>query len=153
MSSLKVESPSARDAGELDVPAQWRLSAAFVPKGRYIDREFLELELERLFPRTWLNACRADEVENVGQYVDFEIGGESIVVVRTEESLRAYFNACRHRGTRLVHGRGRIGEFRCPFHAWRRNLDGSLKYLADDANFDPRPADEPCLPACRVDTW
>jgi phenylpropionate dioxygenase-like ring-hydroxylating dioxygenase large terminal subunit len=92
-------------------------------------------------------------VERVGQYVDFEIGGQSIVVVRTEEGLRAYFNACRHRGTRLVQGQGRIGEFRCPFHAWRWNLDGSLKYQADEEQLRPRPADELCLPECRVDTW
>ena len=153
MSSLKLESWEEGEAGALEVPPQWRLSEAFVPRGRYIDPEFLALELERLFPRTWLNACRADEVERVGQYVNFEIGGESVVVVRTEEGLRAYFNACRHRGTRLVQGQGRIGEFRCPFHAWRWNLDGSLKFQADAGNFDPRPADELCLPECRVDTW
>jgi len=137
----------------LDVPERWRLGEAFVPRGRYIDREFLELELDRLFPRTWLNACRVDEVERVGDYVDFEIGDQSIVVVRTETGLKAYFNACRHRGTRLVSGQGRIGEFRCPFHAWRWHLDGSLKYQADEENFDPRPASELCLPECRVDTW
>jgi glycine betaine catabolism A len=153
VSSLKLESWQDGDARALEVPPQWRLSEAFVPRGRYIDPEFLALELERLFPRTWLNACRVDEVERVGQYVDFEIGGESIVVVRTEEGLRAYFNACRHRGTRLVHGQGRIGEFRCPFHSWRWNLNGSLKYLADEEHFDPRPADELCLPELKVDTW
>jgi Rieske 2Fe-2S family protein len=152
-SRLDVASQQSGDEAGLDVPAQWRLAPAFVPRGRYIDREFLRLELERLFPRTWLNACRVDEVERVGQYVDFEIGGQSIVIVRTEDGLRAYFNACRHRGTRLVQGQGRIGEFRCPFHAWRWNLDGSLKYQADAKNFDPRPADELCLPECRLDTW
>ncbi len=136
-----------------DVPLRWRLGPAFVPKGRYIDREFLDLELERLFPRTWLNACRVDEVEQVGQYVDFEIGGQSIVVVRTDAGLKAYFNSCRHRGTRLVHGQGRIGEFRCPFHAWRWNLDGTLKFQADAANFDPRPAEDLCLSRCRVAVW
>jgi glycine betaine catabolism A len=153
MSSLHLEPRKEADAADLDVPAQWRLAPAFVPRGRYIDPDFLQLELERLFPRTWLNACRVDEVERVGQYVDFEIGGQSIVIVRTEVGLRAYFNACRHRGTRLVQGQGRIGEFRCPFHAWRWNLDGSLKYQADETNFDPRPADELCLPDCRLDTW
>ena len=124
-----------------------------MPKGRYTDPEFLQLEIERIFSRTWLNACRFDEVERVGDYVDFEIGDQSIVVVRTEQGLRAYFNACRHRGTRLVQGQGRIGEFRCPFHAWRWNLDGSLKYMADEENFDPRPAGELCLPEVKVDTW
>ena len=135
------------------VPDRWRLGPAFVPKGRYTDAEFLDLELQRLFPATWLNACRVDEVEQVGQFVDFEIGGESIVVVRSEQGLRAYFNACRHRGTRLVRGQGRVGELRCPFHSWRWNLDGSLRYQADAANFDPRPAEDLCLPECRLGTW
>jgi phenylpropionate dioxygenase-like ring-hydroxylating dioxygenase large terminal subunit len=135
------------------VPERWRLGSAFVPKGRYVDREFLDLELERLFPRTWLNACRVDEVERVGDYVDFEIGGQSIVVLRAHDGLKAFFNACRHRGTRLVRGQGRVGELRCPFHAWRWSLDGSLKYQADEDNFEPRPPEELCLPQCRVGTW
>jgi len=140
-------------APDLDVPERWRLGSAYVPKGRYTDADFLQLEIERLFPKTWLNACRFDEVERVGDYVDFEIGDQSIVVVRTDQGLRAYFNACRHRGTRLVQGQGRIGEFRCPFHSWRWNLDGSLKYQADEENFEPRPAQELCLPEVKVDTW
>ena len=135
------------------VPERWRLGPAYVPKGRYLDREFLDLEVERLFPATWLNACRVDEVEQVGQFVDFEIGGESIIIVRTDEGLRAFFNACRHRGTRLVRGQGRVGEFRCPFHSWRWNLDGSLRYQADAANFDLRPPEDLCLPECRLETW
>ena len=150
------------------VPQRWQLGSSFVPKGRYIDRAFLDLELDVLFPRVWLNACRAEEVSRVGDFVDFEVGGQSIVVVRTVDAaapatpgttevhdtgLRAYFNACRHRGTRLVSGRGRIGEFRCPFHAWRWHLDGSLKYQADADNFEPRPATELCLAECRVGTW
>lgn len=57
MSSLKLESWEEGEAGALEVPPQWRLSEAFVPRGRYIDPDFLALELERLFPRTWLNAC------------------------------------------------------------------------------------------------
>jgi Rieske 2Fe-2S family protein len=139
--------------GGPEVPDHWRLGTAFVPKGRYLDSEFLGLELERLFPRTWLNACRHDEVERVGQYVNFEIGDQSVVVVRTEAGLKAYLNACRHRGTRLVNGQGRIAEFRCPFHAWRWNLDGSLKYQADAEHFVPRPAEEICLAECRIGTW
>jgi phenylpropionate dioxygenase-like ring-hydroxylating dioxygenase large terminal subunit len=135
------------------VPERWRLGHAYVPKGRYLDREFLDLELDRLFPAAWLNACRVDEVEQIGQYVDFEIGPESVIVVRTDAGLRAFFNACRHRGTRLVRGRGRVGEFRCPFHSWRWQLDGALRYQADAANFDPRPAEDLCLAECRLDTW
>ena len=58
-------------SSERAVPERWRLGDAFVPKGRYIDREFLELEMEQLFPKVWLNACRVEEVEKVGSYVEF----------------------------------------------------------------------------------
>ncbi len=135
------------------VPERWRLGPAYVPKGRYLDREFLDLEVERLFPATWLNACRVDEVEQVGQFVDFEIGDESVIVVRTDEGLRAFFNSCRHRGTRLVQGRGRLGEFRCPFHAWRWNLDGSLQLPGRRSQLRSPPARGPLPAECRSGTW
>jgi glycine betaine catabolism A len=82
-----------RTVPDLDVPERWRLGPSYVPKERYTDPAFLQLEMERLFPKTWLNACRFDEVERVGDYVDFEICGQSIVVVRIEQGLRAYYNA------------------------------------------------------------
>jgi phenylpropionate dioxygenase-like ring-hydroxylating dioxygenase large terminal subunit len=131
----------------------WAIGSSFVPKARYTDPDFLALEIERLFPKTWLNACRFDEVEQVGEYAELQIGDQSIVVVRTDTGLKAYFNACRHRGTRLVQGLGRIGEFRCPFHSWRWHLDGSIKYQADADNFEVRPTSELCLQEVSVDTW
>jgi len=139
---------------DVAVPERWRLGENSVPKGRYIDLEFLELELERLFPRTWLMACRLEEVAQVGAFVELEVGDESIVVVRPDTGqVRAFFNSCRHRGTRLVRGSGRLGEFRCPFHAWRWDLGGALTDRPDDASFAPRPAGELCLAECRCDTW
>jgi nitrite reductase/ring-hydroxylating ferredoxin subunit len=137
-----------------EVPEQWRLGPAFVPKGRYLDPEFLELELDRLFPRVWLNACRADEVADVGSYVEFSVGDESVIVTRTsDDAVKGYFNSCRHRGTRLVVDRGRLGGFRCPFHAWQWNLDGTNRWIPDRDNFLPCPDDDLALRECRVDTW
>ena len=55
---------------------------------------------------TWLMACRLEELPGVGCFVEYEIGGHSILIVREgKDSIRAYFNACRHRGTRLARGR------------------------------------------------
>ena len=137
-----------------EVPERWRLGAAFVPKGRYLDPEFLQLEKERLFPKVWLNACHLQEIESVGSFVEFEIGDESIMVVRlTDDTIKAYFNTCRHRGTRLVSGRGRLGSFRCPFHAWQWDLDGSVRWIPDRDNFLPCSDEELALRECLVDTW
>ena len=115
------------------IPEKYRLGRGFVPKARYLDPEFQALELDKLFTRTWLMVCREEEISRVGSYVEYELGAYSIVVIRdATDSIKAYYNSCRHRGTRLVEGCGRVGTFICPFHGWRWNLDGS-----DQAH--PRP--------------
>jgi len=107
------------------VPERWRLGPDSLPRGRYVDREFLELEHERLFPRIWQMACREEEVPAVGSFLEYAIGDQSFLVVRVAaDEIRAFYNACIHRGTRLGKGSGRVKEFRCPFHGWRYALDG-----------------------------
>ncbi len=61
---------------EARVPEAWRLGDDFVPKGRYIDREFLQLEYERLFTRLWQMACREEEIPAVGSHLEYQIGDQ-----------------------------------------------------------------------------
>ncbi len=137
-----------------DVPERWRLGDYYVPKSRYIDPEFLRLELMHAFPRSWLVACRAEEIADVGDYVEFTVVDQSIVVVReSETSIRAFFNACRHRGTRLVRGRGTVTQFRCPFHAWQYGLDGTSRYVHDRGDFRAMTREDLCLRQCKVGLW
>lgn len=136
------------------VPEKYRLARAFVPKARYLDPEFLQLELEKLFTRAWQVACRVEELPGVGCYVEYEIGSHSILVVReSRTAISAYFNACRHRGTRLAKGRGRVGSLICPFHGWRWNLDGSIRLVLDREEFVPRSDDDLGLVRVRTDVW
>ena len=144
----------AGDVSPDQVPEKYRLARAFVPKARYLDPEFLQLELDKLFPRTWQVACREEELPGVGCYVEYEIGSHSILVVRESRTgISAYFNACRHRGTRLAKGRGRVGSLICPFHGWRWNLDGSIRLVLDREEFVPRSDDDLGLVRVRTETW
>jgi phenylpropionate dioxygenase-like ring-hydroxylating dioxygenase large terminal subunit len=136
------------------VPQQWRLGPDFVPKGRYIDREFLQLEYERLFSRTWQMACREEEIPAVGSFVEYAIGDQSYLVVRASpDEIRAYANSCIHRGARLGRGAGRVKEFRCPFHGWRYALDGQCTFIHCEDEFNPRPAERKRLHAVRCERW
>ncbi|MFC1437267.1 aromatic ring-hydroxylating dioxygenase subunit alpha [Streptacidiphilus sp. N1-10] len=136
------------------VPEKYRLDRAYVPKGRYLDPEFLKLELEKVFTRTWLVACREEELPGVGNYVEYEIGSHSVIVVReSRTAISAYYNACRHRGTRLAKGRGRVGSLICPFHGWRWNLDGSIRLVLDREEFVPRTDEDLGLVRVRAETW
>ena len=136
------------------VPEKYRLRPAFVPKSRYLDPEFLQLELDRVFTRTWLMACREEELLGVGSYVEHLIHNTSILIVREgPKSIKAYYNACRHRGTRLAEGRGRVGSIICPFHGWRWNLDGTIRLQLDDEEFTPRSQEDLGLQPVRCETW
>lgn len=142
------------DVDQSSVPERYRLGPAFVPKGRYLDADFLALELERVFPHTWLMACRLEELPSIGSYVEYRIGDRSILVVREgPDSIRAYHNACRHRGTRLATGRGRVGSIICPFHGWRWNLDGTIRLQLDPEEFMPRSDEDLGLQPVLCDTW
>ena len=98
-----------------------------VPKERYFDPAFFELEVERLWSRVWQMAARLEEIPNPGDYVEYELLHQSVVVVRTDDmDVVAFQNACRHRGVQIVKGRGTCdGTFACPFHGWCYGLDGT----------------------------
>src|SRR5436190_1631786 len=127
----------------------------FVPKERYISSAFLELEMERLWSRVWQIACREEEVDEPGDFVEYAIGDQSMLVVRTGDGrLAAHHNACLHRGTRLAVGSGSFGEegIRCRYHAWRYDLGGRLTEVVDQHEFDALP-ENLCLAPVKVDTW
>ncbi len=116
-----------------------------IPKERYISREFFDLEMEKLWPRVWQVACREEEVPNPGDFLEYTIGDQSILVVRTNPTtIKAYFNTCRHRGTRLASGVGNFatGEIRCRYHAWRWQLDGVIKEVVDREDFPETMTDD-----------
>ena len=74
-----------------------------LPARYYIDPEYYRSELEWFFFGMWVHAGRADEIPNPGDFVVREIAGESVIVVRRDGGgLSAYYNVCRHRGTRLT---------------------------------------------------
>src|SRR5260221_12670152 len=69
-----------------------------IPVTRYTTREYHLLEREHLWRKVWQMACREENLPEVGSYVVYDIAGDSYLVVRTRNGIRAYVNACRHRG-------------------------------------------------------
>jgi nitrite reductase/ring-hydroxylating ferredoxin subunit len=127
----------------------------FVPKADYLDDEFAAEEFTKLWPRVWQVACREEEITEIGSYVTYDIGEESIIVVRTrKDTISAYYNTCKHRGQRLVEGCGKVARFRCPYHAWTYDLQGKNTQVVDREDWEGRLTDEEVsLESVRVDTW
>ena len=94
----------------------------------YTDPEIFEMDMERIFRRYWLYAGHVSQITNPGDYFTFEIGRESLIVVRGQDQrIHALFNVCRHRGSRLcVEGSGHSKRLVCPYHQWVYDTDGAL---------------------------
>ena len=95
----------------------------------YSAAEVFDLERERIFARSWFYAGRAEGLDEPGDFVAVDVAGESVIVLRTKAGdLRAFYNVCRHRGSRLCDAEsGRMkGAIKCPYHAWSYSFDGTL---------------------------
>lgn len=124
-----------------------------IPKERYYDEEFERREYDKLWTRTWQFACREEHIPEVGDYYVYDIGRRSFIVTRVADNeVRAYYNACLHRGTKLRASNtdGCTNEFKCPFHGWTWNLDGSLQKAQNAWDFPHVQAEEFSLPQAKV---
>ena len=136
-------------------PIEARPGTVRIPRDRYTSPEFHRLEIDAVWKRVWQMACREDQVAAPGDFVEYTIGDQSVLILRGgDDRVRAFPNTCLHRGNRLVSGCGNAGnELRCRYHLWAYNLDGSLKDIPDRNGF-PGVEDAECqLPEFHCDTW
>jgi len=102
--------------------------ASGLPNAAYWSPDWLALEQERVFRRSWVFAGAEAEIAEPGQMKPIEIGGAPLILVRDHAgSVRGFHNVCRHRGAKLVTAPCKTGSITCPYHAWNYRLDGKLR--------------------------
>jgi phenylpropionate dioxygenase-like ring-hydroxylating dioxygenase large terminal subunit len=127
-----------------------------VPAARYTDPAFLQLERTHVFESSWLFVAHDDQLPNAGDYLMLDAldrMGHPLFLVRGQDGrVRAFYNACRHRGGPLVDGAS--GSVRknlvCKYHAWTYDLEGNLLGFPEAKNF-PRGKKSTCPPLAQVD--
>lgn len=104
---------------------------------RYYSREFMDREWEKVWTKTWQIACLSKELQNPGDYVTTELGHESILCTMSKDGkVRAFYNVCQHRGMELMPDRcGNVKRLTCPYHGWAYDMDGTLRFVPDEADF------------------
>ncbi len=136
--------------------ASYRQGARTMEGLYYTAPEIYAEERERIFARRWICVGRENSLGGPGDFLTVGIAGESLIVVRDKSGLlHAFYNVCRHRGTRLCEReRGTLaGSIQCPYHAWTYGLDGRLigaPHMNEVEGFDK--ADYP-LHQASLATW
>jgi len=161
--NARFEGTSYQDILDIDTreaPASLRaqeapyLGSDPIPASVYTSQERFDLEAEKMWMRVWQMACREEEIPNVGDHIIYEIVGKSVLVVRSApDRIQAFYNVCLHRGRRLVDEGGCREAFRCPFHGFTWNIDGSFKEHPFPWDFQHLGDEDLRLPEIKVGTW
>lgn len=92
----------------------------------YTSERWCEREKSRLFKKKWLMVGRREDVRNDGDFFCLDVLGESLFITNSNNTIRAFYNVCPHRGMKLREGHGNSANVVCPFHGWAFSNDGEL---------------------------
>ena len=106
------------------------------PVEHYRSEERFAAELEGVLRRTPTPFCASAALPEAGAYVARDAAGTPILAVRGSDGrVRAFRNACRHRGTQLASGSGCAKAFVCRYHGWTYGLEGRLRHVPHEYGF------------------
>jgi nitrite reductase/ring-hydroxylating ferredoxin subunit len=130
------------------------MGSADIPTRRYTSADYHQREISHVWRRVWQMACREEDIPEPGDHLVYDIGDDSVIVVRGEDDqIRAFPNSCLHRGTALCEGPGNSAKFTCRFHGMQWDIDGTLNSMPSSWDFPHVNPAEFNLPAVRTGTW
>jgi choline monooxygenase len=134
---------------DADIARAWSLPAPY-----YVDPAIAAEEKDRIFGRSWQVIGHGDRVAKPGDYFTAQLVDEPLLIVRgTDGELRAFFNVCRHRAGPPAEGCGSRKLFRCIYHGWTYNLDGSLNHATEVEGVEGFKAEDFALVPVRCEEW
>ena len=127
-----------------------------LPAEAYVSAQVFANEQRVIFGSHWQCVAREEDLARLGDFLVREVGGESLIIVRGDDHcIRAHFNVCRHRGTRLcTESHGQFSRtIQCPYHAWTYALDGSLVGVPDERQLPNFQRQDHALHAAGCAIW
>jgi choline monooxygenase len=132
-----------------DIARAWTLPAQL-----YTDPAIFFAEKEKIFARTWQVVGHASQVQSPGDYFTTELAGEPLLFVRGADGrLRGFYNVCRHRAGPPAEGCGSRKLFRCGYHGWTYDLDGSLLSATEIEGVEGFRAEDFALAPVCTEEW
>lgn len=137
------------------------LGAERISGERFHSADWMQREWTQMWRRVWNMAFRESDIPEPGDSFVYELGKESFIFVRGDDGVvRGFYNVCQHRGNQLAlggEGCGHVRSFKCGYHGWEWNVDGSLKDIPDVETYpqfkDGIPSDELGMTPVQVGLW
>ena len=124
-----------------------------IPSNLYLDEKIYEHEKQNIFYCNWHYAGHVSQLSKTGDYLTASVADESVFIVRCQDdTLRGFYNVCRHRTHQLLEGSGNTHNIVCPYHAWSYSLTGELRHARNSEKVPGFDKSEFCLQPVQVDT-
>ncbi|MGO2415991.1 MULTISPECIES: aromatic ring-hydroxylating oxygenase subunit alpha [Cobetia] len=109
-----------------------------LPQPFYNDERLFALDMKEIFAKEWLFVGVSSEIPAKGSFMTLDVAANPIIIVRGDgDSIHAFHNVCRHRGSRLCTSeRGKVAKLVCGYHQWTYELDGRLLFAGSDMGTD-----------------
>ena len=133
-----------------------------IPVDAYVSDAYARAERDKLWRKVWLQAGRVSDLAGVGSYITYDIGDDSVLIVRTgPDVIKAYHNVCTHRGRTLVdtpagkrNAFGKKLKFVCGFHAWTFDVEGRCGGILQKEEWQGALTDQRThLGEVKIDIW
>ena len=158
---LIAKRPAPLDPAAISAVRRSFAAADMFPPKVFHDPEIFAWERDEILRREWRCVGREEELPEAGSYRLLDFAGEQIILIRGEDNVvRAFHNACRHRGATLIEGPvdgkpecGTAKKITCPYHAWVYSADGTLLKAKHTENLERFSLDDYGLVPVRCETW
>jgi len=105
----------------------------------YTDPAIFDLEMRRIFERTWVFVGHETEIPQPGDYKTTYIGRNPVIMSRDRDGeIHVLLNRCMHRGAVVCREeRGNTSGFRCSYHGWIYTSRGDLAVVTARGGYGP----------------
>lgn len=121
----------------------------------YAQPDWLTVEQREVFASSWQLAAHVGDLRAVGDHVVCEVAGKPILIVRdVDQTLKAFYNVCRHRAGPIATCNGRAAKsLQCAYHGWTYTLDGQLRAATEMQGAVNFNVADIRLPQVQVQEW
>ena len=121
----------------------------------YEDPKLFNLEMDRIFGRSWVYVGHASQVPNPGDFFATRIGLQPVVMTRhSDGEIYVVYNRCAHRGVKVVNEEcGNAGRFMCMYHGWTYDTNGDLDFVTQEEGYPNHKFEKARYGMGRVAQW